>query len=140
MSHFWNSKSRTHTTKVDAHTMPPIKKHPNLDDDFIPLNAVATRPTSSTTAGSARGRLRTTRLMNEIKSIVADGTERKYDVYVSESDFSFWKIVMEGPDGSPYAAGTFVLYLSADEGYPTFAPKARFITKMHHPNINMNGE
>lgn len=80
------------------------------------------------------------RLMNEIKAIVADESERKYDVYVSERDFSFWKIVMEGPDGSPYSAGTFVLYLSADEGYPTFAPKARFITKMHHPNINMNGE
>lgn len=46
---------------------------------------------------------------------------------------------MSGPDGSPYSPGTFLLYLHADEGYPTFAPKARFVTRIKHPNVNTHG-
>ncbi|KAK7973178.1 hypothetical protein PG988_007312 [Apiospora saccharicola] len=52
---------------------------------------------------------------------------------------SFWKIVMSGPEDSPYAEGTFLLYLHADEGYPTSAPKARFVTRIKHPNVNAHG-
>jgi len=52
---------------------------------------------------------------------------------------TFWKIVLAGADDSPYENGTFLLYLHADEGYPTFAPKARFITKVMHPNVNAHG-
>ncbi|KAK5693405.1 hypothetical protein LTR97_009974 [Elasticomyces elasticus] len=64
---------------------------------------------------------------------------------------------MSGPNGTPYEGGVFVfceyslepfskwpdangkIDLHADEGYPTFAPKGRFITKMKHPNINAHG-
>lgn len=46
---------------------------------------------------------------------------------------------MKGPDGSPSSEGNFLLYIHADEGYPTFAPKARFVTKIKHPNINAHG-
>lgn len=52
---------------------------------------------------------------------------------------SFWEIVMSGPEDSPYAEGTFLLYLHADEGYPTSAPKARFVTRIKHPNVNAHG-
>ncbi len=31
------------------------------------------------------------------------------------------------------------MYLHADKGYPTFAPKARFITRIKHPNVNAHG-
>jgi ubiquitin-protein ligase len=46
---------------------------------------------------------------------------------------------MSGSDDSRYSEGTFMLYLHADEGYPTFAPKARFVTKIKHPNVNAHG-
>ena len=139
MSSFLNAKRHARSTKCTEDTVPPIKKHPNLDDGFVQLTAAAAGPLNANVTGNSRGRLRTTRLMNEMKAIVADEGERKYDIYVSESDFSFWKVVMEGPEGSPYSAGTFMLYMHAEDNYPTFAPKARFITRIRHPNVNPNG-
>ncbi|GIZ49598.1 hypothetical protein CKM354_001262800 [Cercospora kikuchii] len=49
------------------------------------------------------------------------------------------EVVMSGPEGSPYEHGTFLLYLHAGDTYPTFAPEARFVTRMMHPNVNAHG-
>lgn len=114
---------------VTAMTVPPIMQHPNVTDDFMQLVAFASRrnvPSSGVNSpsinGPGRPSLRVPRLMSEIRTIAAHGAHAKYDIYISEADVSFWKIVMEGPDGSPYTGGTFLLYLHADEGYPRFAP------------------
>ena len=129
------------TTRVTNDKVPPRKEHPNLSDEFVQLSAIAARPQTTGTVGSgnSRSNLRTSRLMSEMRAIAANSKDRKYDVYVSESDMSFWKVVMEGPDDSPYSQGTFLLYIDSVEGYPTFAPKARFITKIKHPNVNAHG-
>lgn len=57
------------------------------------------------------------------------------DVYISESNMGFWKVVMQGPPASPYVKGTFVLYIEMGDGFPRQAPSARFITPVLHPNI-----
>lgn len=140
MSHFWTARHRASSTLVDEDNVPPRKEHPNLRDEFVQLTVVTARPASATASGNTtRSNLRISRLMNEMRLIAAGGAHPKYDVYVSETDMSFWKIVMEGPEESPYSEGTFLLYLHADEGYPTFAPKARFSTKIKHPNVNAHG-
>jgi Ubiquitin-protein ligase len=40
------------------------------------------------------------------------------DVYPSEQDMAFWKVVLEGPDGSSYVGGTFLLSCSFPPSYP----------------------
>lgn len=139
MGHFWTARGDAKYTVVTADRVPPRKEHPNMHDGFVQLNSVAARANNTNSTGNTRSNLRISRLMNEIRSIAANSVHPKYDVYVSETDMTFWKIVMDGPDDSPYADGAFLLYLHADEGYPTFAPKARFITKIKHPNINAHG-
>lgn len=145
-THFHASKRRARTTVVTGLTVPPIKDHPNVADDFVQLIALASRRNVASTGvnasfsnGPGRPSLRVPRLMSEIRTIAARGGHAKYDIYISCTDVSFWKIVMEGPDGSPYSDGTFLLYLHADEGYPRLAPKARFLTKIKHPNVNAHG-
>jgi ubiquitin-protein ligase len=76
--------------------------------------------------------------MQEIGDIAAH-SHPSYDVYVSESNMGFWKVVLEGPAESAYASGTFVLYLDMEDEYPRRAPKGRFITPIFHPNINPHG-
>jgi len=76
--------------------------------------------------------------MNEMRKTM-NSTHATYDIYVSETDMSFWKVVMSGPEDSAYEDGVFLIYLHADDTYPTFAPKARFVTPMKHPNVNMHG-
>ena len=73
-----------------------------------------------------------------MKNVVAN-PHPYYDVYVSESNMAFWKIVMQGPPQSAYANGTFVLYLDMESNYPAFPPKGRFHTPIYHPNINRHG-
>jgi ubiquitin-protein ligase len=46
---------------------------------------------------------------------------------------------MQGPIGTPYEGGTFLIYLHAEDRYPAFAPKARFITRIKHPNVSLEG-
>ena len=140
MGHFWKTRFNTRYTIVTPDQVPPRKEHPNLYDDFVQVNAMAAHPAGANgAAGNSRSNLRTTRLMNEMRAIATRGSDTTYDVYVSESDMTFWKVVMQGPDDSPYSEGVFLLYVHADEGYPTFAPKARFVTKIMHPNINAHG-
>lgn len=143
---FRSSRRQATATLVTGDTVPPIKEHPNMGDDFVQLtalvsgrNVIGPGVTAPASNGSGRSRLRVPRLMNEIKTIAARGRHAKYDIYISTADVSFWKIVVEGPDDSPYSEGVFLLYLHADDGYPTFAPKARFVTKIIHPNVNVHG-
>lgn len=57
------------------------------------------------------------------------------DIYVNESDMSFWKVVMTGPAKSPYENGTFVLFVHMTTSYPQSAPSVRLIIPILHPNI-----
>ena len=73
-------------------------------------------------------------LLSEIKAMI-DNPHDYMDVYVSQSNMGFWKVVMEGPPDSPYANGTFLLYIEIGAEFPRRPPSARFITPMLHPNI-----
>lgn len=137
----FNKFLRASPTVFNNHEFPKRKDHPNINDSFIPLDAAACRPSSraSTSGTTARSNLRTTRLLTEMRQIVSSGSRDHYDVFVSESDMSFWKIVMQGPAGTPYENGTFMLYVHAEERYPALAPKARFVTQVRHPNVTAHG-
>ncbi|KAK4897587.1 hypothetical protein LTR27_004733 [Elasticomyces elasticus] len=139
LSRFRNAKYYATPTVVDEENMPARKVHPNLQDDFIELSdAAAARRGTSNTGSEVRSNLRMSRILREMQKVAQSASETA-SVFVSESDATFWKIIMSGPDGSPYEGGTFLLYFHADEGYPTFAPKARFVTKIKHPNVNAHG-
>jgi ubiquitin-conjugating enzyme E2 N len=49
------------------------------------------------------------------------------------------KVKISGPVSSPYQGGIFYLELFLDENYPMKPPKARFLTKIYHPNIDKLG-
>lgn len=143
---FHMARRQATATLVTGETIPPMREHPNMEDDFVQLTALASRGNVTGTAlnapaghGSGRSRLRVPRLMNEIRTIAAQGVHPKYDIYISTADVSFWKIVVVGPDDSSYSNGAFLLYLHAHEEYPRLAPKARFVTKIMHPNVNAHG-
>uniref|UniRef100_A0A7S1CLM4 UBC core domain-containing protein n=1 Tax=Bicosoecida sp. CB-2014 TaxID=1486930 RepID=A0A7S1CLM4_9STRA len=51
----------------------------------------------------------------------------------------YFKVVLDGPHGTPYEGGVFNLELFLPSGYPMEAPKVRFLTKIYHPNIDKVG-
>lgn len=109
LSHFRYAQHCARPTVVTSDEVPPRKEHPNLHDEFVELTAMAARPdtTARNIGGTSRSNFRISRLMNEMRAI-AGGEHFTWDVYVSETDMSFWKIVFSGPEG-PYEDGAFMM-------------------------------
>lgn len=129
---------------VTQDVYPARKEHENSKDSFVKVSSLAQSSrrsiTNPITASGARKNpyTRSARLLSELQ-IVAANPHPHYEVFVSERNMGFWKVIMQGPPGSAYADGVFLLYLHMEDDYPTFAPKGRFYTPIFHPNINRHG-
>ena len=134
------SSARAVPDPVTRDAFPARKTHENLCDSFIQVGQFErARPsTLSEQPGAAGSSIRSRRLLQELGDM-ASHPHPSYDVFVSERNMGFWKVVLEGPNGSAYASGTFVLYLDMGEDYPRKAPGGRFVTPMFHPNVNKHG-
>ncbi|KAF3920677.1 hypothetical protein ABW21_db0207610 [Orbilia brochopaga] len=130
---------------VNAFDFPETRDHPHQNDEFMSLaNAhkafgknkqlVVDKGTVRAAADVVKNR----RMLLEIKDM-AENPHPDMDIYVSESNMAFWKVVMQGPDASNYAQGTFVMFLDMIDDFPRKAPAARFITPIIHPNVNKHG-
>ncbi|KAF3916837.1 hypothetical protein ABW20_dc0109422 [Dactylellina cionopaga] len=127
--------------RVQPDSTPRRKDHPNINDTFVRVDSIPNstpRPPDQSPSASRPGLLRTARILSEIRNVV-EQPHPFYDVFVSESNMGFWKIVMEGPPESAYGSGAFVLYISMEEEYPLFPPEGRFVTEILHPNVNKHG-
>ncbi|CAN6291856.1 unnamed protein product [Urochloa humidicola] len=56
------------------------------------------------------------------------------------TDLDHWEVIIDGPDSSPYAGGTFPVDVDFVSNYPLRPPKITFKTKVYHPNIDSKGE
>uniref|UniRef100_A0A3Q2E8W3 UBC core domain-containing protein n=1 Tax=Cyprinodon variegatus TaxID=28743 RepID=A0A3Q2E8W3_CYPVA len=78
------------------------------------------------------------RILEELKSLHLE-PHPYINIFPSESDLTFWKILMEGPPDTPYEKGTFELYCQFGPDYPVKPPTVRFVTHIYHCNINNVG-
>ncbi|KAJ8352933.1 hypothetical protein AAFF_G00135630, partial [Aldrovandia affinis] len=78
------------------------------------------------------------RILEELKSLHCD-PHPYCTVLPSESDFRFWKILMNGPPDTPYKDGAFELYCQFGDEYPLKPPLVRFLTAIYHCNVNSVG-
>ena len=62
-----------------------------------------------------------------------------FEVFPGEEHIDFWRIIMEGPEGTPYEGGIFELFIEFINEYPSKPPNIRFITPIYHCNINSSG-
>nr|VDD07575.1 unnamed protein product [Brassica rapa] len=56
-----------------------------------------------------------------------------------DNNIMLWNAVIFGPDDSPWDGGTFKLSLQFSEDYPNKPPRVRFVSRMFHPNIYLDG-
>nr|AND95588.1 ubiqtuitin carrier protein [Chromera velia] len=54
----------------------------------------------------------------------------------SPEDLHDWNAYLKGPEGSPYAGGTFTIRLQCPSQYPLSPPTVTFVTRCFHPNVN----
>ena len=60
-------------------------------------------------------------------------------VRLKEGNLFEWEATIQGPVGSPYEGGTFLLDLNFPNNYPFMPPKITFRTKIYHCNVDSDG-
>ncbi|XP_035280092.1 uncharacterized protein LOC118230826 isoform X2 [Anguilla anguilla] len=101
----------------------------------LPQNALKNKIRESKTS---RFKVKDGRILEELKHLHID-PHPYCTVFPSETDFTFWKILMKGPPDTPYAEGAFELYCQFGEDYPLKPPTVRFLTPIYHCNVNSVG-
>ncbi len=74
------------------------------------------------------------RLIKEIHDlkILTDVVENVEYVF---DEIKLWKIILIGPQNSPYEGGKFLLHMDFSDRYPFKAPEIRLKTKIYHPLV-----
>ncbi|KPA84365.1 putative ubiquitin-conjugating enzyme [Leptomonas pyrrhocoris] len=75
------------------------------------------------------------RQMQEVHEHPVDGVQVRPSDTMTEYHFD-----LDGPEGTPFAAGRFHVVLIFDEQYPEVPPKGFFRTKIFHPNVAERGD
>ncbi|KPA74276.1 putative mitochondrial putative ubiquitin-conjugating enzyme e2 [Leptomonas pyrrhocoris] len=56
----------------------------------------------------------------------------------SQPSLYLWLAILKGPPDTPFEGGSYKLLLTIPQDYPLVPPKAAFITKVFHPNVEFN--
>ena len=97
--------------------------------------------------GKARGSSsRSKRVLKELKQVASGDASvwmhegKGIHIFPDANDFSSrWKVLLEGPAGSPFDGGVFVLNVDIPSNYPFGAPKINFETPVYHCNASAAG-
>lgn len=141
----WDTTAPKPADMETAFDLPPHRPHPNEHDDFVNLGDARRilarfsgsfpawlRPSHSSVQYPSRSNSSATSvqyggsspsvgasgtgraLLHEVKAMIEN--EHEYmEVSASESNMGFWKVWMQGPPGSPYEKGVFLLYADIGE-------------------------
>ena len=95
--------------------------------------------------GSKAGRKVLKRVLKEMKKLLPSREEREcgetcahpmFEIFVNETNCCFWRLLVRGPEDSPYRGGIWLISIEFGTEYPLEAPSVRFITPIRHCNIN----
>jgi ubiquitin-conjugating enzyme E2 D/E len=79
------------------------------------------------------------RIIKELQEIKKDPPGNCSAGLCEDNNYYNWNATIIGPTDSPYSGGIFSLKINFPQDYPFKPPKIHFITKIYHPNINLNG-
>lgn len=78
------------------------------------------------------------RLLKERAKLEKDPLPFINEIALVQEDMFKWDCEIQGPDGSPYAGGKFVLRIEFPSQYPFKAPNLRFMTTIYHPSVKLD--
>lgn len=79
------------------------------------------------------------RIQKEYENMKADAIPGLKAAPIASNPFH-WRAQLDGPVGSPYEGGCFVLDIRIPSRYPLEPPKVTFHTQIFHPNVNDRGD
>eukprot|EP00930_Biecheleria_cincta_P063472 TRINITY_DN4900_c1_g1_i1.p1 TRINITY_DN4900_c1_g1~~TRINITY_DN4900_c1_g1_i1.p1 ORF type:complete len:1840 (+),score=271.72 TRINITY_DN4900_c1_g1_i1:43-5562(+) len=91
----------------------------------------------ATTVVADKDKKRQRRILSELRLFQRD-PHPSTEVFPGD-DLGFWKVLMEGPEGTPYQGGVWLLSCSLPSDFPDGPPEVRFVTPIRHCNVNAHG-
>jgi ubiquitin-conjugating enzyme E2 D/E len=79
------------------------------------------------------------RIWKEYRDII-DNPVEYWAPYVTTDNCYIWKVIMQGPVGTPYEKGHWIVSYSFPQDYPFKPPQVRFLIPIYHCNINNDGK
>merc|ERR1719296_629994 len=61
-------------------------------------------------------------------------------IFPAGDDLGFWRALIEGPSGTPFEGGVFLLNVVIPSNYPMVPPKISFETPVYHCNVSDSGK
>lgn len=68
-------------------------------------------------AAGARSRDSTRRILKQMRELVVD-PHPNFSCLPTQDDIGFWRVLCEGPAGTPYSGGTWLLYIKMPLDFP----------------------
>lgn len=85
------------------------------------------------------------RVLKELRDLAA-GSQRVWmhsgegcHIFPTEGNLCLWRVLIEGPEGTPFAGGVFAAHVTIPEAYPFRPPKIVLDTPIFHPNVSDSG-
>jgi len=101
---------------------------------------------AASAAASAGASAAAKRVLKELRSVATHEQSvwlhsgEGVHIFPAESDLLTWRVLIEGPAGSPFEGGTFALSVVLRHDYPLRAPTIRFETPVYHCNVSDSGQ
>ena len=96
------------------------------------FESLAPAPTAPPDAGAVR---KVQRALQEVKKAPHAGIS----VLPDDEDAMVWHLIVDGPESTPYAGGTWRARFRFPGDFPRSPPECRFVTPIRHANINTSG-
>lgn len=106
-------------------------------DDAEAAAAVARIAGVALSGGKMMQRLR--RIRRELLSL-RDDPHPLVEVFPGRENPGFWRLLVRGPEGSPYEGGTWLAYMDLPAEFPRLPPVVRFQTPIKHVNVSPYGK
>jgi len=80
---------------------------------------------------------KTTKLIMKQLKIIMNNPHSS--IHLDATNLYIWKVIIDGPSGTPYNGGKWMLRIWFNGEYPSEPPLIKFITPIKHCNINNYG-
>ena len=124
---------------TDLDHVVPLEMSQFQESERDPLVSVATFGKMSVSGDGKTILDRKRRLMWELKNL-ADNEDPAVRVFSYRERIDVWRVLLKGPQGSPYDKGWWGLSVDFPKDYPRVQPLVRFLgSPPFHPNISNEG-
>lgn len=133
LSPFEDETAFPYSSQVPAHREPE-----ELKDAVVSARRMVDEKPPEAATKRLSGR-QATRVMREMANYTKD-PHPSIEIYPCSDNIAFWRVLIQGPSGTPYEGGTWLAWLLFPPSYPMSPPEVRLVTKIHHANINASGK